>query len=1144
MSASRSGKKSGAYDIKKPLIKSFHSWEVQWDSGGISSMGKAARAVLNPTTPIKWYDRRLITCEIHRIPPTKRGGLEAEKAVVRVMVPTKQGKFSTAKHDGSSSSDDDDSDASSSDDGDDGGDDNTISTYGSDGQATKYHHMDSIGPVGGFVAGRVDGFNRPESYGGGSSTIPLPTMWKTRKQLSLQKIRVVNQFDDKVFIAVGMGHSIKKLKFASEQDAKGFAALIAHLRAGQSQRMKQRKVAAINSLVIQDEDVTVEILVEIVSAWGLMAVDLNGKSDPYVRASFEGKELHRTKDISNTLEPIYTVKTGSLFLFSTTLRKLFDAREGLKFTVKDYDTVGKNETLGVAVIPPRTLYDANGERMVLPLAPEVGEKFAKGGNGFIAIRCRKATEHDRQFMRKLNYGGIDNVGNASPTAALESKGKMNAFKSLVTLDTKMIADPTGKDIKATIKKHRVRPYPDPERRAETKWMTSAELQEHAFRRSTNWIDAGSGSIGRIYLEIIGCDGLPNLDRVAGMISNVKTDTFVTVVYEDCVLKTDVVGNCLSPRWMPWCKRAFSLRQMHSSSQLFLGIFDYNATGQNDRVGRVVVDLSAYRPNTEYLLHFNIFNTQRMTKRKPRGTITIRVLMELENERELVTSALSFPAGHAYFVNVPQRKDFFDVRYTSSGKHGAEEYGMKQIDKYLDEIYMTRRILFYAYHLSISVVFWRGHAPLTICVPRLCPFKDIEELGGRRCTRSVTIYLPIRSLVVFIAAVHLVENPDDIPSFMFGAIAFVMLSSLHFRRSSPNKLIRGQPYYYYLCLLLFGKGCVAPHNIEPYENAEEYEALKARIEEKAATFEKEAEEARLENLKKQQEHQKEMEEIGLGSDLDISTQGASGIASSVSFSPLKALYVQIQTILELVVIIIRFSHNILVWEEACLAFWLTSAALVLSFVCIFIPWGKVIEWACRFCVWTFLGPWMKLVDVFWHSHFKRWLHQLQQYQEKQQKEALDLAKMEARTTNEDVHKLKAMKTAIFGNYISRVPVYDCERYKDVPLPASEAHPLLPSDMEKEKAKWNIVRVHGQRLTGDLIPVIEDPVDSEAHDVLTSQAGDADRIRTDEDGGNDVPVAGENKPLLDKPRQEEKHHWLLTRKNLLHRARDVEQIREET
>lgn len=148
--------------------------------------------------------------------------------------------------------------------------------------------------------------------------------------------------------------------------------------------------------------------------------------------------------------------------------------------------------------------------------------------------------------------------------------------------------------------------------------------------------------------------------------------------------------------------------------------------------------------------------------------------------------------------------------------------------------------------------------------------------------------------------------------------------------------------------------------------------------------------------------------------------------------------------------------------------------------------------------------MKLVDIFWHSHVKNWLQQLQDYQEKQQEEALNLVKMEARTTKEDVEKIKAMKTAVFGTYICRVPIYHCGRYKDgkdahvcffvfynvlrfmpdkctfsnavccallysVPLPASEAHPLM-SDLEKEKATWNIIRVHGQHLTGDMIPVV--------------------------------------------------------------------------
>jgi hypothetical protein len=84
---------------------------------------------------------------------------------------------------------------------------------------------------------------------------------------------------------------------------------------------------------------------------------------------------------------------------------------------------------------------------------------------------------------------------------------------------------------------------------------------------------------------------------------------------------------------------------------------------------------------------------------------------------------------------------------------------------------------------------------------------------------------------------------------------------------------------------------------------------------------------------------------------------------------------------------------------------------------------------RFLVWTFLGPWMKLVDLFWKSHVKHWWYSFQRYQEKQQKLLLDAAKMEAQITKESVEKYKDMKVAIFGKYICRVPVYKVERYRD-------------------------------------------------------------------------------------------------------------------
>jgi hypothetical protein len=80
-------------------------------------------------------------------------------------------------------------------------------------------------------------------------------------------------------------------------------------------------------------------------------------------------------------------------------------------------------------------------------------------------------------------------------------------------------------------------------------MTNDKIKAHIVKPSQHWVDAaGSGNLGRIVLEVLGCDGLPNLDT-GGFLGN-KTDAFVSVVYEDVYVRTDTIDDCLSPRWMP------------------------------------------------------------------------------------------------------------------------------------------------------------------------------------------------------------------------------------------------------------------------------------------------------------------------------------------------------------------------------------------------------------------------------------------------------------------------------------------------------------------------------------------------------------------------------------------------------------------
>ena len=363
----------------------------------------------------------------------------------------------------------------------------------------------------------------------------------------------------------------------------------------------------------------------------------------------------------------------------------------------------------------------------------------------------------------------------------------------------------------------------------------------------------------------------------------------------------------------------------------------------------MIDLSTFHPYTEYTLVYDIFNTDKMSKRKSRGTITVRLMLEYENERGLILSALTLPPP-SFHVNLPLKKDFHVVRYTATGQMGAKKYGLAQINEYIEELLQYQRVLFYIQDGLKNVILWRGHHPVTFCVPRLCPCKDIEELGGKKCTRSVTVKLPIRSLLIFVAAVILVEHPKFLLSFILASIGFILTGSLEFRRNSPSRWIRCRTYHYYLRTLILGRGISPPQTIAAYENADEFQSFEKEMKAKIETFEKEAEEARLENLKKQEEYQKELAAIG-DANVDISTQSGGGVmGTGVSIDPFQALWVQIQTILEQVITILRFTRNVIIWEESYLAFWLTTACYLLAIICLFVPWGWLILWTTRILVW--------------------------------------------------------------------------------------------------------------------------------------------------------------------------------------------------
>ncbi len=227
--------------------------------------------------------------------------------------------------------------------------------------------------------------------------------------------------------------------------------------------------------------------------------------------------------------------------------------------------------------------------------------------------------------------------------------------------------------------YKIRPGPDPLRPDETTWMTHDEILHESRKPSHNWIDAGSGTLGRLFVEVIGCDDLPQLD-VGGFAGNF-TDAFVSLVFEDAVCQTDVIADCLNPRWMPWSQRAFIFHVFHSSSQLFIGVFDndagMNPADDHDPIGRVSVDVSNLRRDTIYDLKYNLYSSAKMSSRKPKGSITIRLRLEIFDERKVLLSNLEPPPY--LFVNTKARRDFRVLRYTCVGKFDTERYNIKVIN---------------------------------------------------------------------------------------------------------------------------------------------------------------------------------------------------------------------------------------------------------------------------------------------------------------------------------------------------------------------------------------------------------------------------------------------------------------------------------
>ena len=256
---------------------------------------------------------------------------------------------------------------------------------------------------------------------------PANAQWLEKYRFPLRDVQVKKRVSNSVVLHTKLGEieQTREIIFESDREAVAFCSEIEEHTRVEETRSKQRLKAALGGIKIKNELERINLLIEVVSGSELPAADLVS-SDPMVKIMFDGKEIHTTKFIPNTLEPVWTIKTHSLCIFSVTIKDLFDSHDGLTFVVLDFDKFGANEALGAVVIPPREVFVAKGERVEYALKPLFGKKDY--GKGKLAVRIRRATDYDKDFMEKWNSSQKEDLMVKTTT----TKGGKGTVGSIIT----------------------------------------------------------------------------------------------------------------------------------------------------------------------------------------------------------------------------------------------------------------------------------------------------------------------------------------------------------------------------------------------------------------------------------------------------------------------------------------------------------------------------------------------------------------------------------------------------------------------------------------------------------------------------------------------------------------------------------------
>ncbi len=844
------------------------------------------------------------------------------------------------------------------------------------------------------------------------------TDWSLKFSLPLEKT-TLKLDGSKVLAEFDLGNQKKKrvlFHFSMSKQSKHFFMFVKALKV--NLRQASMNSSQVNRSIFIPRNVMeepIQILVEIISATDLKAVKA-GTADPFVIVKYGGEEIHKTSTIKNSLDPIWTILTKSLFTFNLDQGDFHS--HDLMFEVRHNETLNSTGVnLGQCTFPIQKLVNRQGERNTMKLSYI---QTGKSAQGYLAVRFKRATASELEFLENVEAGEFltKEYFNDFVTPKV---GKQKALpmmrKKKIGGKTYYLARPIQKDVGE-------------------QWMTSEQIQDLARTQSQFWTEIGEGKLGQLYVEILGMDELVQLDRNS-MVPGDKSDAYVTVAFEDAAISTDVIKDCSKPRFLPWTRRAFKFNMNYISSNLFIGCFDHDfGANPDDPVGRLCIPIERFVPSTTYNLSYKVYDSDQISNRTPRAYIHLRIRLELKRPRDMFFNALT-SSPTKYSIHFNSNQNYHHTEYTVKGYRDVQEYDLKTFFSLLNEILSYQSILFILVEAFKTVWLWRGHKKLSFC--------------------GCNVFIPLHSMIMFTFAIIITEKPQYTLSCFFASIAWAMMALLEQRRKRPSSW--GKPPSYGSLLTRLITNSASPQTIEECENEDADLDYVTNAKEKAEkqgfavekfwhNFNEDIEEWEELTADTSRKHKKQNKKARLGM--------------------LKNTLYPVQKMLYDWVLKLRFVSSIFSWNQMFLSFWITTIAILLSVVSFYVAnrtpnIGLICQ---RLVLYSACGPWNKFLDIIYFQKYdamtKEEKQELERRRLREHGNRFQGPLFDLQQLKESRDKTDAIKTLMFGKQAVHLPDrYSPEKYYPVPLTDSSAFPNKTKPEDDFRQASRRLTLKGQR-----------------------------------------------------------------------------------